>query len=135
MVHINLLAVEMSPAKPLFFLQLHVSTELPATIICWAPKNKYRHDMTKRNKRKQEDGPLQVAALLCILVGIAQLAAKYYGVLEFFWGYISGIICIATGVTLFAFDKAPNETLGILKAFLNFLIRIAKGLIDFVKSR
>lgn len=91
--------------------------------------------MTKRRKREQEEySPLQVAALFCIVVGVAQLATQYYSVLELIGGYTSGIICIAAGVTLFAFDKAPNETLRILKAFLSFVRKIFKILIDFVKS-
>lgn len=91
--------------------------------------------MTKTRKRQQEEySPLQVAALFCVVVGVGQLAATYYGTIDLIGGYASGIIILAAGVTLFAFDKAPDETLGILKAFLNFVHRIFKIFVDFVKS-
>jgi len=75
--------------------------------------------MPKRKKR-EEDSPLQVAALLCIVIGAAQLATTHSGLLELVGGYTSGIIFIAAGVTLFAFDRVPEESLQILKAILRF---------------
>ena len=92
-----------------------------------------------KGKTKKEDeeeaSPLQVAAFFCIIVGIAQLATTYTGILELFGGYVTGIVCIATGVTLFAFDKSPDKTLQILKMFFDFLLKIFKGLAAFVRSR
>lgn len=91
--------------------------------------------MTKIKKGEQEEySPLQVAALFCVVVGVGQLAATYYGALDLIGGYVSGIIILAAGITLFAFDKAPNETLRILKAFLSFVHKIFKIFVDFVKS-
>jgi len=63
------------------------------------------------------------------------IATTYSGILELFKGYIGGIILLAAGATLFAYDKAPDQTVQSLTAFLNFLHAIAKSLVELVKSR
>jgi len=85
-------------------------------------------------RKEQETSPLQVAALFCIVIGGAMIATTYSGILELFKGYIGGIVLLAAGATLFAYDKAPDQTVQSLTAFLDFLYAIAKSLVEFVKS-
>lgn len=86
-------------------------------------------------RKEEETSPLKAAALFCIVVGGAMIATTYSGILELFKGYIGGIILLAAGATLFAYDKAPDQTVQSLTAFLNFLHAIAKSLVELVKSR
>jgi len=62
------------------------------------------------------------------------IATTYSGALELFEGYIGGIILLATGATLFAYDNAPDQTVQSLTKFLNFLYAIAKDLVELLKS-
>jgi len=43
-------------------------------------------------------------------------------------------VLLAAGATLFAYDKAPDQTVHSLTAFLDFLYAIAKSIVEFVKS-
>jgi hypothetical protein len=85
-------------------------------------------------QKKEETSPLQIAALFCVLVGSAMIATTYSGILELFKGYIGGIVLLATGATLFSYDKAPEQTTQSLVAFLSFLYSIVKSLVGIVKS-
>lgn len=62
------------------------------------------------------------------------IASTYSGVFELLKGYIGGILLLAAGATLFAYDQAPDKTVQSLKAFLSFLLAIAKSLVELVKS-
>lgn len=62
------------------------------------------------------------------------IATTYSGALELLEGYIGGIILLATGATLFAYDQAPDQTVQSLTKFLNFLYAVVKNLVELVKS-
>ena len=86
-------------------------------------------------KREVEEAdPLQVAALFCVIVGAAMLATTYSGSFDLFKGLISGIVLLAAGATLFAYDKAPKQTVQSLSKFLNFLRAIVNGLFEIIKT-
>jgi hypothetical protein len=88
-----------------------------------------------RSRKEGKTSVLQTAALFCIVVGVGMIASTYSGVLELFMGYVGGILLLATGATLFAYDQEPDKTVQSLKAFLNFLLAVAKSLAGIAKSR
>lgn len=85
-------------------------------------------------KKSEETDVLGTAALLCVVIGIGMIATKYTGIFDLFQGYLGGIIFLAVGVTLFAYKNNPEGTVDSLKALLNFLANIVKGLFELVKS-
>jgi len=62
------------------------------------------------------------------------IATTYSGILELFQGYLGGIVLLAVGATLFAYEKAPNKTVQIYRSLLDFLVKIVKILYGLVKS-
>jgi len=85
-------------------------------------------------RKKEETSALQTAALFCIIIGGAMIATTYSGILELFQGYLGGIILLAVGATLFAYEKAPEETVHVYRSLLGFLKYIIKSLFELVKS-
>ena len=85
-------------------------------------------------RKKEETSALETAALFCIIVGVAMIATTYSGILELFQGYLGGIVVLAIGATLFAYEKAPEETVHIYRSLLDFLKHIIKSLFELVKS-
>lgn len=88
-----------------------------------------------RSKKNEETDVLETVALLCVIIGIGTIATKYAGIFDFFQGYLSGIIFLAVGVTLFAYKNNPEGTVDSLKALLNFFADIIKGLFELIKSK
>lgn len=90
--------------------------------------------MPTTRSREKEPSPLEVATLLCTIIGAGMIAATYSNVLDLFQGYLGGIILLVLGATLFAYEKAPKETVRIYTSLLNFLKKVVTYLFRLVVS-